>query len=242
VTSAGTIVRRRLYQQVAEDVERQILSGAYPADSRLPSEQDLAEHYGVSRNVVREALKSLKELGLVSIRTGSGTYIRPPSAQPVAEALQRFIRHSPNGGITIAQLYDVRRMVEPECARLAAERASAAEIAAIEQAQRTLEDGRDDASLTSRADLEFHLAIAAATHNPLVTTLLNPIIAPLQRMFTRAHGFPDRVGYALSGHPAILAAIRQGQPMQAFETMLAHIETGRPRFSGDTGLSPDDLV
>ena len=237
----GLIVRRRLYQQVAEDIERQILSGAYPPESRLPSEQSLAQGYGVSRNVVREALKSLKELGLVAIRTGSGTYVRRPSTQPVTEALQRFIRHSP-GGITIAQLYDVRRMVEPECARLAAERATAEEVAAIARQEVALEDHQGDVALTSRADLDFHLAIAAGTHNPLISSLLNPVIVPLQKFFTVAHVIPDRVGIALQGHRAILSAIQERDAERAFQAMLDHLETGRPRFSGDTGLSPDDLL
>ncbi len=241
MTAAGTIIRRRLYQQVAEDIERQILSGTFPAESRLPSEQDLAQSYGVSRNVVREALKSLKEYGLVSIRTGSGTYVRPPSPQPVAEALQRFIRHNPSS-ITIAQLYDVRRMVEPECARLAAERATDAEVAAIALAQRALEANRADAGQTSRADLDFHLAIAAATHNPLVTSLLNPIIVPLQRLFLVAHGIPYRLDIALRGHTAILSAIQLRAPQRAFDAMVSHLENGRPRFSGDAGLSPDDRL
>lgn len=237
----GIIVRRRLYQQVAEDVEREILSGKYPPESRLPSEQELARAYGVSRNVVREALKSLKELGLVSIRTGSGTYVRQPSTQPVADALHRFIRHSPNG-ISVAQLYDVRRMLEPESARLAALRATETDVQAIVKAQQTLEDNPSDIAVTSRADLEFHLAIAAATHNPLISSIVNPIIIPLQKLFNTAHAIPYRLSIAINGHKAIVAAICGRDPEGAFKAMWDHLENGAPRHDGHAGLSPDDLL
>ena len=107
---------------MAEDLERLILDGSCAFDSRLPSEQELADAYGVSRNVIREALKGLKELGLVSIHTGSGAYVSRLTVKPVPEALHRFIRHSASN-ISFTQLFEVRRIIEPDFAHLAAQRA-----------------------------------------------------------------------------------------------------------------------
>jgi GntR family transcriptional repressor for pyruvate dehydrogenase complex len=241
VTEIGVIHRRRLYQQVAEDVERLILDGTYQPGSRLPSEQELADAYGVSRNVVREALKSLKELGLVSIRTGSGTFVKQPSTQPVSEALNRFLRHRP-AGLSIEQLYDVRRMIEPECARLAASRATEAEIQAIEAALGRMEEHRDDPSVTTQADLEFHLAIATATHNPLIGSILNPVIDPLHKLISASHAYPRRITVGLEGHRRVAEAIRARDPESAYQAMLDHLESGIRRYAGDNGLGLEDRL
>lgn len=225
MTQAGVISRRRLYQQVAEDIERQILNGSYPLESRLPSEQELAGRYGVSRNVIREALKSLKELGLVSIRNGSGTFVSRPTTGPVSEALHRFLRHSPNG-ISLEQLYEVRRLVEPDCARLAAERATPEDLQAIEAALRTLEQNPDDPRLTSQADLDFHLAIAAATHNPLISAIVNPIIGPLYITISASHAYPKLIQLSLEGHKPIWAGIQGRDPERAWAAMQEHLTVG----------------
>jgi GntR family transcriptional repressor for pyruvate dehydrogenase complex len=187
----------------------------------------------VSRNVVREALKTLKELGLVSIRTGTGTFVKRPTTQPVSDALNRFLRHS-SDGLSIAQLYDVRRMIEPECARLAAERASDEEVQAIETAMRMMEDNLEDAMVTT--------AIATATHNPLIGSILDPVIAPLHRLIVATHAYPTRMAIALRGHRNVFQALRGRDPDAAYQAMLDHLLAGERRYDGDTGLAPEDRL
>lgn len=216
------VYRRRLYQQIADDIERLILDGTFPPESRLPSEQDLADQYGVSRNVIREALKSLKENGLVSIRTGSGTYVRRPTTEPVSEALNRFVRHSMDE-FSLAHFYEIRRMVEPESASLAAQRATSEELAAIRQQLKAMEEHRDDSQAWSQADLDFHRAVTAATHNPLLCSILNALIEPLRQVISAGHADPLGPQAGLQAHRRILESIETNNSEEAHQAMMEHL-------------------
>jgi GntR family transcriptional repressor for pyruvate dehydrogenase complex len=224
------INRRRLYQQIADDVEKLILNGTFPPESRLPSEQELADRYGVSRNVIREALKSLKELGLVSIRTGSGTYVIRPTMKPVSEALNRFVRHSIDD-FSLAHFYEIRRMIEPDNAALAALRAGDEDLQAIEEPLRKMEANRSDSNAWSRADLEFHRAIAAATHNPLVRSIIDALIDPLHEVIAAGHSEPSGTQAGLEAHGKILSAIRKRDEQEAHQAMLDHLLDSEQRLS-----------
>jgi DNA-binding FadR family transcriptional regulator len=214
--------RRRLYQQIADDIERLILNGTFPADSRLPSEQEIASRYGVSRNVVREALKSLKEVGLVSIRTGSGTYVRRPSLEQVTDALNRYVLHSIND-FSFAHFYEIRRILEPESARLAAQRASEQDIIAILAPLNDMEKNQGNLEAWSRADLEFHLAIATATRNPLVVNILTALIDPLRTVIAAGYAEPRGTLAGLEAHQQIARAIQDSSGDIAYQAMLEHL-------------------
>jgi DNA-binding FadR family transcriptional regulator len=224
------VMRKRLYQQIADDIERLILDGTYIANSRLPSEQEMADKYGVSRNVVREALKRLKERDLVYIRTGSGTYIRKPSTKPVSDALHRLIRHS-NADITIAHFYEIRRMLEPESARLAAKRAEQEDIEAIQAAYDDMEKSRGDGEAWSQADLQFHLAVTTAAHNPLIQSVLNPLTEPLREVIEVGLSEPSGAQAGLAAHKRILDAIQNHDPDLACQAMLDHLLDSEKRLS-----------
>lgn len=224
------VTRKRLYQQIADDIERLILDGTYTANSRLPSEQEMADEYGVSRNVVREALKRLKERDLVYIRTGSGTYISKPSTKPVSDALHRLIRHN-NANITIAHFYEIRRMLEPESARLAAERAELEDIKVIQAAYDDMEKSRGDAMAWSQADLRFHLAVTTAAHNPLIQSILNPLTEPLREVIEVGLSDPSGAQSGLAAHRKILDAIQNHDPNLAGIAMLDHLLDSEKRLS-----------
>jgi DNA-binding FadR family transcriptional regulator len=117
-------------------------------------------------------------------------------------------------------------MVEPDCARLAAERATPEELSAIETALHIMEENAGDPSLTSQADLDFHLAIATATHNPLISAIVDPIIAPLYRTISASHAYPALIQLSLEGHRPVLAAIRSRDPERAYQAMLRHLAQG----------------
>jgi len=223
------IYRRRLYQQIADDIERLILDGTFPHESRLPSEQELADQYKVSRNVIREAFKSLKEKGLVSIRTGSGTYVRRPTTEPVSEALNRFVRHS-RDEFSLAHFYEIRRMVEPESASLAAQRATPEEMEAIRRQLRAMEANQHDSQAWSQADLDFHCAVTAATHNPLLCSILNALIEPLRQVIAAGHADPYGPQAGLNAHKRILAAIESHAPEGAYQAMLEHLLDSEQRL------------
>jgi GntR family transcriptional repressor for pyruvate dehydrogenase complex len=224
------VFRKRLYQQVADDIETAILEGTYPPDSKLPSEQELANEYGVSRNVVREALKRLKERGLVSIRTGSGTYVSIPTTEPVSDALHRLLLY-PNNAVSVAHFYEIRRMIEPQVARLAAERATDEDRAAIHQAFDLMVENRDNRTAWTQADLGFHIAIAEATKNPLIQSILNPLNKPLLKAIEAGLAEPSGVEAGLRAHQNIMHAIDGHDPDEAERAMLEHLEDSEQRVA-----------
>jgi GntR family transcriptional repressor for pyruvate dehydrogenase complex len=197
----------------------------------LPSEHDLAEQYGVSRNVIREALKRLKEHGLVIIRTGSGTYVSQPTTEPVAQALRRLLRHT-SEHYNITHFYEVRRMLEPESTYLAAERATEKDIARIRAALQSMERNREDSVAWTNADLDFHLAIASASHNPLVNSLLEPLTDSLRKVIAVGHIDPSGAEAGLLAHRQILKAIQDRAADRARQAMLDHLIDSQQRLSG----------
>jgi DNA-binding FadR family transcriptional regulator len=225
-----TIDRRRLYQQIADDLERLMLEGVYPPGTRLPGEHELAELYGVSRNVVRETLKRLKERGLVVIRTGSGTFVRLPSTKPVSDALQRLLLHTANG-VSIAHFYEIRRMIEPQSARLAAQRAREEDVRKIMEILHHMEASRTDSQEWTDADLQFHLAIASATQNPLLSSILDPLTGPLKRVIAAGHSDPSGTQAGLEAHRRIVEAIRDKDGDSAYQAMLEHLIDSEQRLA-----------
>src|SRR4051794_40347620 len=121
------IERKRLPELVANQIEEAIIAAEHPVGSQLPSEQQLANQFGVSRNVVREAFKFLKERGLISIVNGSGAYVSQPSTEPTSSALGRYIRLL-GAHESIEMLYEARRLLEGTNARLAALRADSRDL------------------------------------------------------------------------------------------------------------------
>lgn len=224
------IFRKRLYQQVADDIEVAILNGTYPHDCKLPSEQDLAEEYGVSRNVIREALKRLNERGLVSIKTGSGTYVRQPTTKPVSDALHRLLVYS-NNSVSVAHFYEIRRMIEPEVARLAALHATDEDLEAIRSAYDRMHRNRENREVWTQADLQFHLAIAGATKNPLIQSILNPLNEPLLKVIEAGLEEPSGVEAGLRAHREIISAIEDHDPERAHQAMLDHLMDSEERVS-----------
>lgn len=227
---SNRVTRRRLYQQVADDLERLIVEGRYRPGMRLPSEHRLAQQYDVSRNVIREALKRLKEHGLVQIKTGSGTYVNEPSTKPVSDALHRLLRLN-SVGYSFNDLYEIRQMLEPESARLAAERSEDEDITRIEQALQRMRDSQDDSEAWSEADLDFHLCVATATKNPLLRSILDPLSKPLHRVIAAGYLDPEGTRSGLEAHERVLDAIRQHNPENAYQAMLAHLLDSRQRLS-----------
>lgn len=222
--------RRRLYQQIADDIESQILDGTLPADTRLPGEHVLAEKYGVSRNVVREALKRLKEHGLVVIRTGSGTYVSLPTTKPISQALRRLLLHNLDN-FSVSHFYEVRRMLEPQCASMAADRATPEDFENIVAALYQMEANQDDSAAWSDADLDFHLAVAKTAHNPLVLSILEPLTDSLRKVIAAGHMDPQGVQAGLEAHHSIVNAIREKNSEAAQKSMLEHLMDSQERVN-----------
>ncbi|MEI7616540.1 MAG: GntR family transcriptional regulator, partial [Actinomycetota bacterium] len=121
--------RKHLYEQIASQLEEMILNETLKIGDQLPPEKDLAEKFGVSRNILREALKTLKERGLIDVKTGNGIYITKPKPEVIKKILNRLVKL---GDVNIKELFEFRLAIEVKACGLAAERATIEEIENLE--------------------------------------------------------------------------------------------------------------
>lgn len=212
----------RLYEQIIEQIQNLVLAGTLRPGDKLPSERELAEQFGVSRTAVREAVKALREKGLVEIRPGRGTFITDSTSEVMRDSLDFMVKAGLINGVS--NLNEVRTLLEPGIAAMAAERITEADIQTLEQLIKTMDGAMDDADAFAEADLEFHLTLAGATQNRLIPILLDPIVDILRehrkRVF-QVEGGPQRGHYH---HQRILAAIKQRNPAAARQAMQEHLQ------------------
>src|SRR5467141_1192806 len=137
-----TVKTSRLYEQIVQQVEESILKGDLKAGDQLPAERELAQRFGVSRTAVREAVKALREKGLVEAYSGRGTFITDGTSQAVRQSLDLMVKiGQPEGSQYLAEL---RAILEPEIAALAAARAQESDMATMREAVAVMDRaGRD---------------------------------------------------------------------------------------------------
>jgi GntR family transcriptional regulator, transcriptional repressor for pyruvate dehydrogenase complex len=215
----------RLCEQIVEQIEDSILKGTLKSGDQLPAERDLAQEFGVSRTAVREAIKTLREKGLVEAYTGRGTFITNERSQAIRHSLDRMIKiNQPEGFL---QLAEARSILEPEIAALAAIRADAQHLTMMREAVAVMDRSQSNPDAYIEADLDFHLALAEAAGNQIILSLIDSIVGILRaqriRIF-RAPGGPER-GQVF--HKRILAAVEQRDRAAAREAMRAHLEQVR---------------
>ena len=166
--------REKLSEQVASKIEQMIVEETFIPGDRMPSERSLAEQIGVSRTVVREAIQVLSERGLVQIRQGSGIYVQKLVPADAAEPIRRLLRFQEHSH-TFQSLCEVRHTLEIEIAGLAAVRSTEGDLIEIEKTIKQIAEASENAKDFAKGDLDFHMALAAATHNDLFLVLLTPI-------------------------------------------------------------------
>src|ERR1039457_6969008 len=163
----------RLFEQIVQQVEESILKGQLKAGDQLPAERDLAQRFGVSRTAVREAVKTLREKGLVEAYSGRGTFITNGTSQAIRQSLDLMIRINQQEGS--AHLAELRQVLEPEIAALAAPRIEDQLLSTMREAVAIMDRNLYDPDVYVEADLDFHLALAEAVGNPLILSLLDSI-------------------------------------------------------------------
>lgn len=163
----------RLADKVAGMMLETILARGLRPGNRLPSERELGEQFGVSRTVIREAVRSLAAKGVIEVRSGSGLRVAAVDAANVTESMRLFLRHSSD--LDYPKVHEVRTILEVEIARLAAERATDGDIALLTEVCERMEAAIDDVEAAALLDVEFHRAIARSTHNELFLVLLDAI-------------------------------------------------------------------
>lgn len=214
----AAIKTQRLYLQVAEQISELVTSGAIKPGERLPAERVLAEELGVSRPTIREAMIALEIAGIIEIKTGSGIYITQGHPQlPIVDE-----------GVGPFEILDTRYVVESEACAMAATRITPEGIQALKDiiVEMEAEEKQDNAS--EQADMKFHLAIAEAAQN----SVLSSIIKWLWELRNQSHlsqVFMNRlrdegIHPSINEHKKIVRALEKGDPERARTAMKMHIE------------------
>lgn len=215
----------RLYEQIVQQIEESILKGSLKAGDQLPAERELAIRFGVSRTAVREAVKALREKGLVEAYSGRGTFITDGTSQAVRQSFDLMVKIGQPEGST--DLAEVRSILEPEIAALAAERGEESDRATLREAVAVMDRSLKDADAYIEADLDFHLALAEAAANPLILSLIDSIVGLLREQRLRifqVEGGPQR---GQIHHKRILEAMEKRDAKMARDAMKAHLEQVR---------------
>lgn len=215
----------KVYEQIAKQIEQLILSGELHSGDRLPTERELAEQFQASRTAVREAMKTLAQKGLVDMRPGRGTIVIDGTSKAMQHSLSLMMKVGQAANST--NLVEVREILEPGIAALAAMRASEEDIAAMLESVRVMDASLNNADAYIRADNNFHQALARGTQNVLILALVDSIVYLLSEqrkaVFT-VKGGPER---GQIHHKRILEAVTRHDPEAAREAMVAHLQQVR---------------
>jgi GntR family transcriptional regulator, transcriptional repressor for pyruvate dehydrogenase complex len=230
-----------LTDEAIEKIKAMIVSGTLRAGDRLPREADLAAELGLSRSSLREAVKALSLVNILDVRRGDGTYVTSLQPPLLLEALSFIVDFHRDG--TVLEFLEVRRILEPEAAAMAAERISATEVADLRALLDSLGPDPEVEDLVAN-DLEFHGRITACSGNSVLTSLLDSLSGPTsrarvwrgltqagatQRDARRAPGHPGRAGIPRSGGgPVVVHRAHRQRPAVAGVSLVT-LSPPRPR-------------
>jgi GntR family transcriptional repressor for pyruvate dehydrogenase complex len=212
----------RLYEQIVQQIEESIVKGDLKPGDQLPAERDLAQRFGVSRTAVREAVKALREKGLVEAYSGRGTFITDGTSQAVRQSLDLMVKIGQADGTN--HLAEVRAILEPEIAALAALRIQEPELATMREAVAVMDRAGQDPEAYIEADLDFHLALAEGAANPLILSLLDSIVGLLREQRLRIFRVPGGPERGQFHHKRILEAIERHDAEKARQAMRSHLQ------------------
>jgi GntR family transcriptional regulator, transcriptional repressor for pyruvate dehydrogenase complex len=215
------IKKIRIHEEVVSQVHDLIKEGRYKAGDQLPSERELAETFQVSRTSVREALRALETEGLIVSRTGMGNFIAELPVETLVASLAKLLIEEKNA---LADIFELRKLIEPQIASLAAERAAPADI---DRMKRLLEKQREQVQNGATgvdADSEFHFAIGQATQNHAIEKLVSGLLDVLSHSREESLQTPGRRQASIDSHRAIVTAIEAHDEEEAREAMLRHIQ------------------
>ena len=214
------IEQSTLTELVARRLVGQISNGALKPGDKLPAERERAKQLGVGRTTVREGLKLMTLCGLLEARRGDGTYVRQEFTSFISQHIEWPVLLS---AADVDMIVEVREGLEVKAARLAAERATPEELERIAVFRQLLEiEGRDIQRETD-LDLEFHHAIADASHNELLSRLMLSLHNILRQYITLSNEMTDRLETTIAEHQAVYAAIAARDPTAAEQAMMEHL-------------------
>jgi len=216
-----------LSNRVTDQIESLIIENQLQPGNHLPSERELAQQFGVSRTVIREAIRALSAKGLLEVRSGHGTVVRSPTAEAVAQSMNLFLRAGQEP-FDYSKVFEVRNLLEVEIAGLAAERRTAEDL---EKMKTILSEAANNLAHENRhhfakTDVTFHAALAQATHNELFSLLLESLADIMFEIRLTGFDVPNTPTRALADHREILEQIKGGNAEGARQVMREHMMRG----------------
>jgi len=219
-----TLKRETLSDQIAERLRQFIVNEALAPGDSLPSETRLAELFGVSRPVVREAFRSLTAQGVIEVVSGKGALVKPVGGELLGLFFERVVT---SGHSTFGELMEVRQPLEVQSAKLAAVRRTAVEAAALETTVNAMRGQLSDLAAYAEADVDLHLQIAAAAHNEALYLLIGSIRTAMKELVLAGlhrRTSQEQLVQVQQFHEEMVACIVQGDSAGAAASMTAHFE------------------
>ena len=167
--------KKRYSEQIAQLIQERILRDTLEKGARLPTERELAQEFQVSRTVIREAIRELEVSGLIKIKKGhtGGIFIADAYHKPLRNSLKNLVS---SGKVTVDQIFDVRLLIEPHIAMLAARRAKKEDIERLQALMKDSAQHQDDPNILKQNNLKFHLLLGKASGNPILSMLIESVI------------------------------------------------------------------
>ena len=215
------IKKTRIHEDVFQQIHQLIKAGRLRARDQLPSERELAETFKVSRTSVREALRALETQGLIVSRTGTGNFVADLPVESLIGPLARLLIDEKKA---LADVFEMRKLIEPHIAALAAERATRKDVAQLKRIVAKQAGAVSRGETGVEADAELHLSISRATRNQALQKLVSGLMEMLSRSREESLQTDKRREASVVTHRRIIAAIEKHDGPKARSEMLRHIE------------------
>lgn len=215
------IKKTRIHEEVVTQIHELIKDGRLKAGDQLPSERELSETFKVSRTSVREALRALETKGLIISRTGMGNFIADLPIESLVAPLAKLLIEEKDA---LADIFEMRKLIEPQIAALAAERATKTDIERMRGILKKQSEAVGRGETGVEADAELHFAIGQATQNQALERLVSGLMEILSQSREESLQTLDRRKASIEAHRKILSAIEQHDQRRSREAMFQHIE------------------
>jgi GntR family transcriptional regulator, transcriptional repressor for pyruvate dehydrogenase complex len=224
--------KEKAFQKISRELLNMIETEVFPPGSKLPTEKELSAHFGVSRIPVREALSVLRAAGIISSRQGGGSYVEEGTAPSILQRLQ--IQSDDVEGIK--HLFEMRRILEPQAAFLAAERRTHDDLEKMKQWLKVLKDESINEGKTGReADIEFHRLVILSTHNPIFIQMFENLSSLYESVLSVTLQPNKELRYKREAvymeHQNILTAIEDEEPELAKIQSSIHLKNAEKKLS-----------
>ena len=214
-----SIKKTNLYEQIADHLEHEIIHSKTEI-VKLPSEKDLATQFSVSKTAIREALKVLKERGLIASKNGEGSFVTKPDITSISNSLNRIVQLEKIGDL---DLHELRMILESASARMSALHADAKEIKMMEELISKVTERYMITEERIDYDSQFHIIIAKSGKNPIMRLFVEVMTRQLRSfMIKGAYNLDNKKTYI--EHKKIVDAIREGDPDKAEKAMQNHLK------------------